>query len=91
MKKAMGIVAAVLIVLVAVGAVAGGDSESDTSVATNQHEELKEEKKEQEKNTFNGKKLVLDDYTIKITDYKVIQPGEKGNEYGEKKFKIKGK
>ncbi len=28
--------------------------------------------------------LTLDDYTITITDYKVIRPGEEGNEYGEK-------
>lgn len=34
--------------------------------------------------SFADNVLTLDDYTITITDYKVIQPGETGNEYGEK-------
>lgn len=34
--------------------------------------------------TFADNVLTMDDYTITITDYKVIQPGEAGNEYGEK-------
>lgn len=33
--------------------------------------------------TFDGKTLKGNTYTIKITDHKVIQPGEVGNEYGE--------
>lgn len=32
---------------------------------------------------FDGKVLKGNTYTIKITDHKVIQPGEKGNEYGD--------
>lgn len=34
--------------------------------------------------TFDGKMLKGNSYSIKITDHKVIQPGDKGNEYGEK-------
>lgn len=33
--------------------------------------------------SFADNVLTMDDYTITITDYKVIQPGETGNEYGE--------
>lgn len=32
---------------------------------------------------FDGTDLVTEDYKITITDYKVIQPGETGNEYGD--------
>lgn len=32
---------------------------------------------------FSDNVLVTDDYTIKITDYRVIQPGEEGNEYSD--------
>lgn len=34
--------------------------------------------------SFSDNVLVADDYTITITDYKIIQPGDTGNEYGEK-------
>lgn len=34
--------------------------------------------------SFDGKMLKGNSYSIKITDHKVIQPGDKGNEYGEK-------
>lgn len=34
--------------------------------------------------SFSNGVLTTDEYTITITDYKVIQPGEAGNEYGEK-------
>lgn len=34
--------------------------------------------------TFDGTMLKGNSYSIKITDYKVIQPGEAGNDYGEK-------
>lgn len=37
-----------------------------------------------DKATFDGTTLKGNTYTIKITDHKVIQPGEKGNEYGQK-------
>jgi hypothetical protein len=37
-----------------------------------------------DKATFDGTILKGNTYTIKITDHKVIQPGEKGNEYGQK-------
>ncbi|MFZ7151337.1 DUF5067 domain-containing protein [Enterococcus gallinarum] len=33
--------------------------------------------------SFDGSTLKGNAYSIKITDHKVIQPGEKGNEYGE--------
>lgn len=33
--------------------------------------------------SFADNVLTMDDYTITITDYKVIQPGETGNEYGD--------
>lgn len=38
---------------------------------------------EASKATFANSVLTTDDYTITITDYKVIQPGETGNEYGD--------
>lgn len=34
--------------------------------------------------TFDGKMLKGNSYSVKITDTKVIQPGEAGNEYGDK-------
>lgn len=34
--------------------------------------------------TFSDGVYTSDEYTITITDYKVIQPGETGNEYGDK-------
>lgn len=34
--------------------------------------------------SFSNNVIVTDDYTITITDYKIIKPGEKGNEYGDK-------
>lgn len=33
---------------------------------------------------FDGTMLKGNSYSVRITDHKVIQPGEKGNEYGEK-------
>ncbi|MCI7325232.1 DUF5067 domain-containing protein [bacterium] len=38
---------------------------------------------EASKATFANSVLTTDGYTITITDYKVIQPGETGNEYGD--------
>lgn len=34
--------------------------------------------------SFADNVLTMDDYTITITDYKTIQPGEEGNKYGDK-------
>lgn len=47
-------------------------------------EEVESEVTEESGPSFADNVLTLDDYTITITDYKVIQPGETGNEYGEK-------
>lgn len=38
---------------------------------------------DESKATFANSVLTTDGYTITITDYKVIQPGETGNEYGD--------
>lgn len=35
------------------------------------------------KSYFDGKIANIDDLTIEITDYKVIEPGQEGNEYGD--------
>lgn len=37
----------------------------------------------QGKTSFANNVCTSDDYTITITEYKIIQPGETGNEYGE--------
>lgn len=34
--------------------------------------------------SFADNVLTMDDYTITITDYKMIRPGEEGNKYGDK-------
>lgn len=39
---------------------------------------------ESEKYYFKDNKAVIEDITIEITDYKIIDPGDTGNEYGEK-------
>ena len=36
-----------------------------------------------EKPSFKDRRIVTDDFTIEITDYKVIQVGDTGNEYGD--------
>ncbi|NLM20066.1 MAG: DUF5067 domain-containing protein [Clostridiaceae bacterium] len=36
-----------------------------------------------EENKFDGTVLETSEYTITITDYKIIQPGEMGNEHGD--------
>lgn len=60
------------------------DPES-SSVQTQQEEPVEEESQPEESDgpSFADNVLTMDDYTITITDYKVIQPGETGNEYGD--------
>lgn len=45
--------------------------------------EVGESSVEASSSTFSDGVLTTDGYTITITDYKVIQPGETGNEYGD--------
>ncbi|WP_179946636.1 DUF5067 domain-containing protein [Lactobacillus terrae] len=45
---------------------------------------VKKENSKKEKYYFKNNKLVMQDVDINITDEKIIQPGETGNEYGEK-------
>ncbi|MGX7245249.1 DUF5067 domain-containing protein [Enterococcus quebecensis] len=61
--------------------------------STSKTSETKEEKKEETSGdfvkfakdaTFDGKMLKGNTYSVKITSNKVIQPGEVGNEYGDK-------
>lgn len=56
-----------------------------SSVQTQQEEPVEEESQPEESDgpSFADNVLTMDDYTITITDYKVIQPGETGNEYGD--------
>ncbi|WP_375180090.1 DUF5067 domain-containing protein [Enterococcus rotai] len=66
--------------------------ESSQSSATKTSESKKETKEEVSGDfvksakdaTFNGTTLKGNSYTVKITSNKVIQPGEAGNEYGDK-------
>ncbi len=44
----------------------------------------KEESDKGSEPSFSDNVIVTKDYTITITDYKVIQPGENGNKYGKK-------
>lgn len=91
--KMIAAIAACAIVLTACG---GAESTAPSSAvqAESQSEAVEEvapaesassESQEQESEpSFADNVLTMDDYTITITDYKVIQPGETGNEYGEK-------
>lgn len=54
----------------------GSEEESEKTSA-------EEEKEDEDDSYFDGKKLVTDDFTIEITDYKVLQPGEGDNDYDE--------
>lgn len=50
--------------------------------ATDKSEEASTEASNSEY-SFKDNKIVVKDYTIEITDYKVIQPGDEGNKYGK--------
>lgn len=62
-------------------------TESSSSVTTKESSKPKEVAGDFVENAsdayFDGTYLKGNTYTIKITEHKVIQPGEKGNEYGE--------
>lgn len=88
--KIIGIVFAVLIVIVIIGSIAGGGSEQTserTAVGTSTAQvgiSTTEEPVIEEAGLQSGMTIDFDSYKITITDYRVIQPGEKGNEYGER-------
>lgn len=59
-------------------------SEEKTTEAAEAAENGSEDSAENaEENYFKDNEIVVKDYTIKITDWKVIPVGEKGNEYGK--------
>lgn len=90
--KMIAAIAACAIVLTACGGVESTEP-SGTAQAESQSEVVEEaapaesasESEVQENGpSFADGVLTMDNYTITITDCKVIQPGETGNEYGEK-------
>ncbi|MGV3085079.1 DUF5067 domain-containing protein [Enterococcus dispar] len=97
--KILGLVALTSLILAACGDTSSSETTSkETNQSTAVSSEKKAEssvKEEAPKDTgnfvekasdatFDGKILKGNSYSIKITDHKVIQPGDKGNEYGEK-------
>lgn len=100
MKKfvSLGLVLSCGILLAACGS--GEDNKSSkesskttaTSSQTKESSTVQSSKKETEGDfvssandaSFDGTTLKGNSYTVKITDHKVLQPGEKGNEYGDK-------
>ena len=53
-------------------------ADEDSNVESDQSDETKTEAK------FENDKIITDAYTIEILEYKIIQPGEEGNKYGDK-------
>jgi hypothetical protein len=62
----------------------GTKNDSDTANEKTTTENTNKEKETNNKLYFKDNEAKLNDLKIKITETKVIQPGEKGNEYGEK-------
>ena len=69
-------------------AACGGPSASNTgsvsSAPSAQSAVSQESQSASDGPSFADGVLTCEDYTIAITDYRVIQPGQEGNEYGEK-------
>lgn len=82
MKKAIGIGMSLAMIL-SLTACSGSSSAKEEPA---KQEETKEETatepvKEESPYYFKDLEVVTKDYTMKITDWKIIQPGEEGNEY----------
>ena len=74
-----------LLVLIGVLFLMGCSSEETNESSSNSDtKEVVKEAKEEKGVYFKDGEAKLEDLKIKITETKVIQPGEKGNEYGEK-------
>ncbi|HDV0866326.1 TPA: DUF5067 domain-containing protein [Enterococcus faecalis] len=94
MKKTVIAILLSTLVLGACNSTKENDNKSSTketsTEAVKKSSESKEEKssgdfvKSADKAIFDGTTLKGNAYTVKITNHKVIQPGEKGNEHGEK-------
>lgn len=62
---------------------AGPSSSSVMESSVSQNEDSPTSAEQTPQYYFKDNELVTADVKIKITDYKVIQPGEEGNEYGD--------
>ncbi|MCU9611968.1 DUF5067 domain-containing protein [Caldibacillus lycopersici] len=60
------------------------NTDSNANVESGSKEANDKEKESESEYYFKDNELVTEDAKIKITDTKVIQPGEKGNEYSDK-------
>ena len=70
--------------LAACGGPSASDTDSMSSAPSVQSAVLQESQSTSDGPSFADGVLTCEDYTITITDYRVIQPGQEGNEYGEK-------
>lgn len=90
--KMIAAVAACAIALTACGgaestepsSAAQAESQSEPAEDATSAESTSESEVQENGPSFADGVLTMDNYTITITDCKVIQPGETGNEYGEK-------
>lgn len=96
-KKKHGclIAVGVVVVLGVIGAALGGNQNSDSttgssssitssSITSSTDSSASNSTGNQSSEYFANNELVTEDIKIVITDYKIIQPGETGNEYGDK-------
>ena len=85
---AVGIVAALGIIGAAMGnnpdSVPTSGSSSTSSAVTSESSTAESSSESKGSKYFSNNELVTEDVKIVITDYKIIQPGETGNEYSDK-------
>ena len=82
MKKTIGFWMSLVLIL----SLTGCSNSSSAKEEPVQQEETTEEtvaEKEESPYYFKDMEIVAKDFTIKITDWKIIQPGEDGNSYGD--------
>lgn len=82
MKKAIGML---MVLILCFGVLGCGGEESSTQTETDKANTTTAAAKETRKEYyFKNNVAVLEDVKFEITDYKVIKPGQAGNEYGDK-------
>ncbi|WP_242491572.1 DUF5067 domain-containing protein [Holzapfeliella floricola] len=84
MKKSLTIVTLASAMLLAGCSSNNSNSSNNNSGATSQETSSSSSQVDLNKVGFSNGTAVLDDLSIQITDHKVIQKGEQGNEYGDK-------
>lgn len=83
MKKAIGIGISLAMVLSLTGCGSSSSAKEEVPEQEKTAEEEVASEKEETPYYFKDLEVVAKNYTIKINDWKIIQPGEEGNSYGD--------